>query len=95
MRIIVESVKAQMVNAKLSLNEWLESINILLYIKNRSFTSAVYEETITSIQNFHRGKPPNVNHIRIFGNETNVFHEYITWPETIPKILTGYLVDYG
>ncbi len=67
----------------------------MVYIKNRSPASTVYEGTITPIQDFHRGNPPNVDHIRIFGSETYVFNESDSQPGLTSKAWTGYLVGYG
>lgn len=47
----------------------------MVYIKNKSPTSAVYEGTMTPIQDFYQGSLPNVDHIRIFSLETYVFNE--------------------
>ena len=95
MRTIVEGARAQMVDANLPLKLWAKSINTMVYIKNRSPTSAVYEGTITPIQDFHRGKLPHVDHIRIFGSETYVFYKSTTRPGMIPKTWTGYRVGYS
>lgn len=95
MRTIVEGARAQMVDANLPLKLWAESINTMIYIKNRSPTSAVYEGTITLIQDFHCGELPHIDHIRIFGSETYMFHESTTRPGMTPKTWTGYFVRYG
>lgn len=70
-------------------------MSTMVYIKNQSPTSAVYKGTITPIQDFHCGKPPNVDHILIFGSEVYVFHESATWPGMTSKTWTGYLVGYS
>lgn len=94
MRTVVEGARAQMLDANLPLKLWAESINTMVYIKNRSPTSALYEGTITPIQDFHRGNPPRVDHIRIFGSEAYVFDESATRPGLTSKSWTGYLVGY-
>ena len=53
MRIVVEEARAQIVDANLLIKLWAESINTMIYIKNRSPSSAVYEDIITPIQDFH------------------------------------------
>ena len=85
MRTVVEGARAQMVDANLPIKLWAESINTMVYIKNRSPTSAIYEGTITPIQDFHRGSPPNVDHIRIFGSETFVFNKSDSQPGLTSK----------
>ena len=49
---------------------------------------------MTPIQDFHRGNPPNIDHIRIFGFETYVFNESDSQPGLKSKAGTGYLVGY-
>ncbi len=66
----------------------------MVYIKNRSPASAVYEDTMTPIQDFYRGDSPNVDYIRIFGSETYVFNESDSQPGLTSKAWTGYLVGY-
>ena len=95
MRTVVEGARAQMVDSNLPLKLWAESINTMVYIKNRSPTSAVHECTITPVQDFHRGESPRVDHIRIFGSEAHVFEESDTRPGMRSKAWTGYLVGYG
>lgn len=70
MRTVVEGAQAQMIDANLPIKLLAESINAMVYIKNRSPTSAVHKGTMTHIQDSHRGEPPDVNHIRIFGSKT-------------------------
>lgn len=55
MRTVVKGTRAQMIDANLPTKLWAESIDILVYIKNKSPTSAIYEGTMISIQDFHRG----------------------------------------
>ena len=69
-------------------------INTMVYIKNRSPASAVYEGTMSPIKDFHRGDPRNVDHIRIFGFETYLFNESDSQPGLTSKAWTGYSVDY-
>ena len=94
MRTVVEGARAQMLDANLPLKLWAESINTMVYIKNRSPTSVLYEGTIRPIQDFHRENPPRVDHIRIFGSETYVFDESPTRPGVTSKAWMGYLVGY-
>lgn len=72
MRTVIEGARAQMIDSNLPLKLWAESINTMVYIKNRSPTSAVYEGIITPIQDFHQGDSPRVDHIQIFGSKTYV-----------------------
>ncbi len=81
-----------MIDVNLLIKLWAESINTMVYIKNRSPASAVYEVTITLIQDFYHGNPPNVDHIRIFGSETYVFNESDSPLGLTSKAWTGYLV---
>ncbi len=67
----------------------------MVYIKNKTPASAVYEGTMTPIQDFYRFDPPNVDHIRIFGSETYVFNKSDSQPGLTSKAWTEYLVDYG
>lgn len=83
-----------MLDANLPLKLWAESINIMVYIKNRSSTSALYKGTITLIQDFHQGNPPIVDQIRIFGSEAYVFDESATRPGLNSKVWMRYLVGY-
>ncbi len=66
----------------------------MVYIKNRSPASAIYKSTMTPIQDFHLGDPPNVDHIRIFGSEIYVFNESDSQPGLTSKAWAGYLVGY-
>ena len=84
-----------MVDTNLPIKLLAESINTMVYIKNRSLTSAVYEVIMTSIQDFYRGNPPNVDHIRIFGSETYIFNESDSQPVLTSKAWKRYLVGYG
>ena len=84
-----------MIDANLPTKLWAESIDILEYIKNKSPTSAIYEGTMIPIQDFHRGDPPNVDHLRIFGSETYIFDESGSQRGLISKAWKGYLVGYG
>ena len=83
-----------MIDANLPINLWVESINTMVYIKNRSLASAVYESRMTPIQDFHHRDPTNIDHIRIFGSETYVFNESDSQPGLTSKAWTGYLVGY-
>ena len=74
-----------MIDANLPIKLWAESINTMVYIINRSPASAVYEGTMTPIQDFDHGDPPNVDHIRIFGSETYVFNESDSQPALTSK----------
>ena len=94
-RTVVEEARAKMIDTNFPIKLWAKSINTIVYIKNRSPASAVYEGTMTPIQDFHRGDPPNVDHIRIFGSETYVFNESDSQPGLTSKAWTGYLVGYG
>lgn len=95
MRTVVEDARAQMVDANLPFKLWAKLMNTMVYIKNRSPTSAVYEKTITLIQDFHPDERSNVNHICIVGSEAYMFHESVTRPGMTSKTLTRYLVGYG
>ncbi len=75
MRTFVEGARAQIIDANLLIKLWAESINTIVYIKDGSQSSAVYKDTMTPIQDFHRGNPPNVDHISIFDSKTYVFNE--------------------
>lgn len=95
MRTVVEGARAQMIDSNLPLKLSAESINTMVYIKNRPPISAVHEGTITPIQDFHRGDLPRVDHIRIFGSEAHVLEESSNCPGLTSKAWTGYLVGYG
>ena len=81
-----------MIDVNLPIKLWAESINTMVNIKNRSPASAVYEGTITLIQDFYHGDPSNIDHMRIFGFETYVFNESDSQLGLTSKAWTGYLV---
>ncbi len=70
MRTFVEGARAQMIDANLLIKLSAESINTMIYIKNRSPAPAVHKGSMTPIQYSHRGDLSYVDHIRIFGSET-------------------------
>lgn len=67
MRTIVEGARAQIVDSGLPLKLWAESISTKVYLRIRSPSSAVQDKTITPFQAWHKGDPPAIDHIRIFG----------------------------
>ena len=91
-RTVVQRARAKMIDANLPIKLWAESINTMVCIKNRSPASAVDKGTMTLIQDFHHGDPPNIDHIRIFGSKTYVFNEFDSQRGPSSKAWTGYLV---
>jgi len=90
-RTIMERVKAIIAEAKLDKRLWMEIADTVVYLKNRSPTTAV---TTTPYELWH-GIKPNVSHLRIIGSTA-----YIHIPkEKRIKLDThshkGILVGYG
>ena len=75
MRTFVEGARALIIDANPPIKLWAKPINTMVYIQNRSQASAVYESTMTHVQDFNRSDPPNVDHKCIFGSKTYVFNE--------------------
>ena len=94
MRTIVEGARAQIVDSRLPLKLWAESISTMVYLRIRSPSSAIPDQTITPFQAWHKGNPPAVGHIRIFGCTTYVFDETKPKPKLASKTWTGFLVGY-
>ena len=93
-RTIVEGARAQIVDSGLLLKLWAESISTMVYLRIRSPSSAVQDKTITPFQAWHKGDPPAIDHIRIFGCIAYVFDETKPKPKLASKTWTGYLVGY-
>ena len=92
---VAEGAQAQMLDASLLLKLWAKSINTMVYIKNRSSTSALCKGIITPIQDFYQGNPLRVDHIQIFSLEAYVFDESATKPGLTSKAWMSYLVGYN
>ena len=90
----MERARAQIVDSGLPLKLWSESISTMVYLRIRSPSSAVKDKTITRFQAWHKGDPPAIDHIRIFGCTAYVFDETKPKPKLASKTWTGYLVDY-
>lgn len=95
MHIVPEEARAYIIDANLLRKLWAESINTIIYIKNRSPTSTIYKRTITPIQDFYYSKAPNVDHIRIFDSRAYIFHKSGTRPGITNKTWTDYLFSYS
>src|SRR5947207_11441355 len=90
-RTIMERVKAIIAESKLDKRLWMEIADTIVYLKNRSPTSAV---TTTPYELWH-GTKPNLSHLRIIGSTA-----YVHVPkEKRTKLDThshkGILIDYG
>ncbi len=94
MRTIVEGARAQIVDSCLPLKLWAEFISTMVYLRIRSPSSAISDQTITPFQIWHKSNPPSVGHIRIFGCTAYVFDETMPKPKLASKTWTGFLVGY-
>ena len=63
-RTIVESATSMMFHSNLSVNFWAEAVNMAVYLKNRSPTTAL--DGITPYECLFNRKP-DVAHLRVFG----------------------------
>ena len=70
---IVEEARAQIVDSGLPLKLWAESISTIVYLRIQSPSLAVQDQTILPFQAWHKGDPPTIDHIWIFGCSSYVF----------------------
>ena len=63
-RILVESVRAMLADARLPHRFWAEALSTAVYLRNRSPTMAV--KGMTPFEAW-TGEKPNVEHLRVFG----------------------------
>lgn len=94
MRAIVEGARAQNVGSGLPLKLWAEFISTIAYFRIWSPSFAIPDQAITPFQAWHKGNPPAIGHIRIFGCTTYVFDETKPKPKLASKTWTGLLVAY-
>src|SRR5205814_161825 len=68
-RTIMERVKAILAEAKLNKRLWMEIADTIVYLKNRSPTSAV---ATMPFELWHRAKP-DISHLRIIGSTVYIY----------------------
>ena len=75
MRTTIEGARTIMVDSGLPLHLWTEAISTMVYVKNKSPSSAIQKGKITPEEAFLQEGPPRVDHLRIFGCMALVFDE--------------------
>ena len=66
----------------------------MVYLRIRSPSSAISDQTITLFPACHKSNPTAVGHIRIFGCTAYVFDETTPKPKLASKTSTGFLVGF-
>ena len=74
-------MRAVLEEAKLPLEFWDEAVEADAYLRNRTDTGPVINESMTSPQEAWTGVTPSIDHIRVWGSKC-YFH-------TNPKTISG------
>ncbi len=93
MHTTIEGARTIMVDSDLPLHMWTEAISTMVYLKNKSLSSAIQDGKVTPEQAFTQQGQLHVDHLRIFGSMTLVFDENPPSKHQ-SKAWKGYLVGY-
>ncbi len=75
MRTTIEGARTIMVDSGLPLHLWTEAISTMVYLKNKSPSSAIQDGKVTLEEAFTQESQPSVDHLRIFSFMALVFDE--------------------
>ena len=92
-RTTIEGARTIMVDSGLPLHLWTEAISTMVYLKNKSPSSAIQDGKVTPEEAFTQQGQPRVDHLRIFGSMAPVFDED-PGSKLQSKAWKGYLVGY-
>jgi len=90
-RTIMERVKAIIAEAKLDKRLWMNIVDTIVYLKNRSPTSAV---ATTPFELWH-GAKPDISHLRIIGSTVYIHVPKEKWIKLDTHSNKGILLGYG